>query len=668
MASRPARVVPLLAALLLAASLPAPVAGAQQPTTVRVVWSNAADFAACFRDGNIDVTTEPGAVRLAPTLAIAHGTGNHAAKLTIASNQVARKIFRLAKPAPNNAELFVSGRVAKADFNGSEIACRYLDGVGWSAAPVPGPLLRHGENIVEFGPGTVLAFDTDEAPPRFSQLADSTGQTAQPAPGEFLVHLRLRQHSPQGTITSEVIDLANPRGEDRICPLLKVRSVRFFGPVSGSTPGATRLRFEIEGRTGPTSRPDGRWTEWSAGRLRGNRFAQWRASLTMAPPKQWGRQQRADSPVLKGVSMVAKVVSVATAEGHGLTLKELRNQRIIRSSYPFTHQTPSPKLARLRSEWKLDDVIAGGKTEFEQLVLLRNWVRNQWPHNEGSCRRPWDAIDILSAPAGDHGMCVHYGVTYAQCALALGFNARQVLLKNHYVADVWSNDHGKWVLMDVEAVQPEGWERYGTALYWNRERDEPMSIVDLHREAWVRNRPDNIIQKLAMTETDGTFRVHDRVYEQDQYRNFHHTAQFTRNNYLDQLEPWERQHGVDYYRSDEYLWWQDTAEPIVAHFTRHTNRDGDFLWTVNQAAITLTATDTADRLTVLLDTVTPNLQGYRYRINGGEWQRAPGDGTDPHSRRASLTWELRAGDNTLEVKPRNLFDRDGIVSRVTVVR
>jgi len=102
--------------------------------------------------------------------------------------------------------------------------------------------------------------------------------------------------------------------------------------------------------------------------------------------------------VLERVIVQATVAVLADPGDMGLMLKEFDNQRIVRSSYRYSFQTPSPKLARLREMFDLDQVVAAGKSDMERLVLLRNWVRHQCPHNEGSCRRPWDAINILSSP------------------------------------------------------------------------------------------------------------------------------------------------------------------------------------------------------------------------------------------------------------------------------
>src|SRR5262249_60585438 len=59
------------------------------------------------------------------------------------------------------------------------------------------------------------------------------------------------------------------------------------------------------------------------------------------------------------------------------------------TSVPFVYQEPSPRLKLLRERYKLDQVVAPGKTEMEQLMLLRHWVRNQWHSAWGSDAASW---------------------------------------------------------------------------------------------------------------------------------------------------------------------------------------------------------------------------------------------------------------------------------------
>ena len=632
-----------------------PASGARD-AAVRLEVDSFEDFDACTRDRGIDVHTSKGSVTLAPTDYIVHDTGDRIAKVQFGGGRVGKKVFELDALGAAKAELYVFAGTGKATFNGRPIVFR---GGGWTMADIRPDLLKIGPNEVVFQEGFALAQDLDKAPPRYSFLSGDAGRTWRPAQGEFLAHLRLLRHPAQGVITSDVIDLANPRGEAIICNLIKVNKVSITG--KGRGPAGTSI--VLEARSGDTLRPDAAWTDWlKASNALPARYVQWRATLKTS--------DRAATPVLEQVVIAADTTVLAEP---AVTLKEFDTQKIVRSSYGYTFQGPSAKLARLREQFTLDEVVASGATEMEKLVLLRNWVRRQWPHNEGSCTRPWDAIDILSAPAGDHGMCVHFAVAFTQCALALGYNARQIVLQHHYVSDVWSNEHQEWVLMDVEAVQPEGWDRHGTALYVSKETGEPLTALDLHRardRALARNADlvEDVVQIMHMTDQAGEHRPYERQYAPKEYNNFWHFAYTPRNNYLDQLEPWEVAHGVDSYRSEDYLWWKDGAMELVPEYSNQTNRAGDLYWTVNQAAVTVTATEQPDRLAVALDTVTPNLEGYLCRLDGGEWQLLRGEGDDPHSRRAFLNWTLHAGVNTLEVKPCNLFGLDGILSKAVVER
>ena len=648
-------VVAVTAALLALAHFAAAAAAAEE-ATVRLVVDSFEDFDACVRDGNVDVHTSKGSVMLAPTEYVVHDVGNRISKVRLSARRLGMKVFELDTLGASKAELHIFGGTGDAAFNGQAI--EFAGGPGWTAAALKAGLLKRGRNELVFRTGSI-AQDLAKAPPMHSFLSADGGKTWQPAAGEFLVHLRLFRHPAEGRITSEVIDLANPNGEDAVCPLIKVKSVSITGEERA--PAGTSVT--LEARSGETPRPDGSWTTWGpAAEVRAARYVQWRATLRT--------QDRTRTPVLERVAVAADTETIARPAA---TLNEFDNQWIVRSSYGYTFQPPSAKLERLRKQFKLDEVVAAGKTDMERLILLRNWVRRQWPHNEGSCARPWDAIDILSAPKGDHGMCVHFAVAYTQCALALGFNARQVILKNHYVSDVWSNEHGKWVLMDVECVQKEGWDRYGTALYVSKKTGKPMTALELHRArdralAQEKDVVDDVVQVIYMTDEKGEHKPYERQYGPTDYNNFWHFAYPPRNNYLDQLAPWEVAHGVDYYHSEGYLWWKDDALEVVPEYSWQTSREGDLYWTVNQAQITLTATEQPDRLTVSLDTVTPNLEAYLYRLDGGEWKPLRGEGDDPHSRRATFEWTLKEGLNTLEAKPRNAFGRDGVVSKAVVAK
>ncbi|MEO8207266.1 MAG: transglutaminase-like domain-containing protein, partial [Chthoniobacterales bacterium] len=375
------------------------------------------------------------------------------------------------------------------------------------------------------------------------------------------------------------------------------------------------------------------------------------------------------TPTLEQIVVSANAQVNSISEASGITLEKFENQHIVRSSLPYSYQRPSEKLTELRNRYKLDEVIAPGKTEWEQLVLLRNWVRRQWPQNEnGAYERDWNALEILGAPDGHHGMCVHYGIAFTQCAAALGFNARPLILQNHFIADAWSNDNEKWVAMDVEAaVKPT----HDTAHYIDTTTKKPLSILEVHK-AFHHALQDGKSQIDTVTQV--YYADANGKSQEMELRSFPMTylvpKRFLyppRNDYLDHPEPSEEAHGCDNYHSSAYYWWRSEfpagEEP---EYPFKTNREGDLFWTLNQAQLTLTASDKKDVLNVTAETFTPNVKDFEYKTDRGDWKPLAGKGNDPDNRVTTLEWSLHPGKNQLWVRPVNVFDRKGITSYVEV--
>lgn len=631
---------------------------------------SAADFEPFFRDSAIDLHSAPGAITLRRETCLPGPVGNKLAGgingLTrLATNRLARKTFTLPDDRTGESDLYAfPGRPGKAWLNGAplEFAPVYPHS-GWTHATLSTNLLKAGVNEVVFGEGMTLSQDR-ETRAGTSFFSTDGGKAWKPADGgEFLVQIRLRRYPPKGVITSPVIDTASPSASETIAPLFKVRSLtvqwRALVPASGSA--------LVEARSGPSPWPDPAWSPWApADRVLPARFIQVRATLGTASGDR--------APALTRLTVTAKGEAVATAESQGLLLRDFRNLPLVRSSYPYAFQRPSAKLKRLREEYTLDDVVAGGQTDLDKAILLRNWVRSRWSCNDaGSGKRTWDALEILGAPEGQHGMCVHFATAFYQCALALGFNARPVILANHFVADIWCRELGKWVLMDVESVLREGYLLHGTAFYRQAATREPLGTLELHQavlraqQAGESNVSD-VIQVYARDTDAGPFTVTEAVRGPDSglgaFRSFSYPP---RNNYLDQLEPWEEMHGENHNHSNAFLGWR-TLPPFErdAHYSWKTDRAGDINWTVQTPHLYLTASETPGQLTVTADTVTPNLQSYRFAASGREPVLAPGDGIDPDSRRAVYLWRLEPGVNTLSVTTLNRFDRESRAATVSV--
>lgn len=635
------------------------------------------------RDSTL-VFDEDGVFTLAPVSYIINDTGNYIGWMKVDGQTVARKRFTLDRTGAKGADIYVYMGNGEASINGNALKFEPIShGMGgWSQANVPAEWLAEGENVITFTNGFRFGYDTDKGEAKFSDVSTDGGETWQPAKGELLVHVRVAGHPAKGTLTSPVFDFGNPYEHKYISPQLK--SVAYHLLYDAVAPEGTSIDVEVRGGDSPILttawRPllegfqamDQNKLSVEGGAISHTpRFVQVRLTLKST---SYDKTPTLASALLRG--QVA-VLSDPSRDSLGVTAME-NNDPLIIPSQAFTFQTQSPKLKQLREQFKLDDVVAAGTTEMEKFVLLRNWVRRQWPHNDnGAGTRTWDAIEILSAPAGQKGMCVHYGVTYTQCAVALGYQARQIILNGHYVSEIWSNEHQKWVLMDVETVNKEGWNRYGSAMYIDDRTGVPMSGKDLFNAVHSGNVSD-ITQELYMTtlppdgkeatEPIGEHVKYARKYDAAGFKPFTHIGYPDRNNYLDQLDPWEKAHGFDHYHSNSYMWWSDKPAGHTVEYSGVTMRDGDLDWTVNRAHVRLGATGNTTNLRTTIETFTPNIASINYRTGGkGEWKSLPIEGDGPH-RVTSMNWALETGGNILEVQPVTTFGTKGIVTRVEVLR
>ncbi len=162
---------------------------------------------------------------------------------------------------------------------------------------------------------------------------------------------------------------------------------------------------------------------------------------------------------------------------------------------PVRYEDPShPRLKELRERENLDAVVLPGRSEFENILAMKDWVAAQWPHSTPDPYPPWDAITILDWIRGGvtGGFCGQYSQVLLQALAAFGYQSRYIEIGSvdnpwaHFVVEVWSNDYNKWVVMDAD---------YNVHFM----RDGiPLSAIDLH-EALVRDRTSEITAVLGPT-------------------------------------------------------------------------------------------------------------------------------------------------------------------------
>src|SRR5262249_14991311 len=148
---------------------------------------------------------------------------------------------------------------------------------------------------------------------------------------------------------------------------------------------------------------------------RDHRWAQIRIELESAKPQQTPRLSGKLTLTVHSEKGKAKEKARASAA----RLKSVAPPPPV-TSVPFVYEGPSPRLKFLREKYKLDQVIAPGKTEMEQLMLLRYWVRNQWhtawQSHPAGWMPPWDSLIILRCKDDPDclTMCTHYACVFTQ--------------------------------------------------------------------------------------------------------------------------------------------------------------------------------------------------------------------------------------------------------------
>ncbi|MCM8815554.1 MAG: transglutaminase-like domain-containing protein, partial [Candidatus Omnitrophica bacterium] len=379
----------------------------------------------------------------------------------INSEIIAKKQFWLKNPLCLKAELFAFC-AAGLDLtcNGVRIKnSSKLHSSGWYVWNIPAGLLKKGLNEFVFTGNGMLLIEPSLYPNRSARSFDG-GKTWEfdvlgknNGDGEYLVRLRLEQYPEKGVATSKIYDLLAHADESLLHGrFITARKLKIS--CSSTLPSGTTIHFQYRCGDSKIFQTQS-WSAWEDLRRKGGfwltdktidkRFIQFRTILSTT---QYDR-----APSISQISIKMEV-EYKKAE-HSMGVIEYTQHQILETSIPFVYQESDSRTKVLRSMYGLDDVVKNGKTELERFVLLRNWARHTaekgWDWGTSMWCPPWDALVVLATNKQPVAlcMCTHYSTIFVQCAIALGYTARHVILDHHCVAEVWSDQFGKWVLMDT---------------------------------------------------------------------------------------------------------------------------------------------------------------------------------------------------------------------------
>lgn len=154
-------------------------------------------------------------------------------------------------------------------------------------------------------------------------------------------------------------------------------------------------------------------------------------------------------------------------------------------SNPFVYEDPEvPYLKDFRDHFGLSDLVAGVPSEYEAILKLGGWVGSQFDHGTDpvvgghSACSPVDLVE--EGRAGSDYWCEIAARIMVHAAASLSLPARVVTASTdgysweHAVAEIWSNDYGKWFIVDTDFNYV--YERHGI----------PLSAVELmqHGREW----------------------------------------------------------------------------------------------------------------------------------------------------------------------------------------
>jgi len=341
--------------------------------------------------------------------------------------------------------------------------------------------------------------------------------------------------------------------------------------------------------------------------------------------------------------------------GHSVTLTKLDSLPFVESDYTkrFHFDTfDNPKLKELRERYKLDEVVAPGKTEFEKQALLLDWVHHQFKKFGKPSANVKGALEILQAiDTGNTFFCAQYGDVMVSSAASLGWIDRSLALRRHQggnknggstehtSSEIWSNQYGKWVMFDP------------TANMYIEKDGIPQSAYEVRQEWFYHDGKDLVFlmgkERKKYKKTDLPVFVArfagfgDLTLDPDELDKYGFIGYVPNTNLMDAGPDYGKMFIVKDKLCEGTKWHERINPP---------NPGVDAYFPLDQAALTLAA-DGAN-VTASLKTMTPNFKEYQVRYDGGEWRAAPD----------KFVWILHPGVNRLEAKAVNQFGVDGPVS------
>ncbi len=353
------------------------------------------------------------------------------------------------------------------------------------------------------------------------------------------------------------------------------------------------------------------------------------------------------------------LVEAATKAGFQVREVRINIPRAAHSQVPFKSVDYDDKLlVTLKEQYPLQKVVSSARDEWTSQLLLKEWVHKAIPGGNPrvSARH---SLEILKLAAqGESFYCTHYTITYVECALALGWQARKIGVDrkhgsegmestHHGVAEVWSNQFGKWVVIDAQSN-----------LHFEK-RGIPLSAWEIRSE-WLKNHgadvdhmvgvPPKVIRKNPAIiwwnrshedETSAYF----WLYVED------HAVSKGAEEPTRLIFPQDSANaGLIWYQNDDSTHSAQKHMGYLKNLFLSTNRIEDAYWTVGLVEPVLTEVS-HQSIRLALGSYLPSRSGYAVSFDERDWQ--------PVKDEKSLHWTLKNGKNSLRLRTVSQGDAKG---------
>lgn len=347
-------------------------------------------------------------------------------------------------------------------------------------------------------------------------------------------------------------------------------------------------------------------------------------------------------------------------QGRKGTLTKLDGLPYLESEYTKRFKfddSSNPKLKELRERYKLDEVVASGKDEFDRQVLLMDWTHRQFKKFGRPSTKAQGALEVLKDIEGGHSFfCTQYGQVLISASASLGWVDRALALRRHQgrnknggstehtTTEIWSNQFRKWVMLDPTSnmylekagVPLNAWE-IRQEWFYNGGKDLVI-VVGKNRK---RYRKSDLPIYLATFEGFG-----DLTIDPDELDKYGFIGYIPNTDIMDS--------GYDYGRM--FIVKDALCDGTKWHTRKlPENPATDPYFPLGQSAMSLSLTD--GKLMVSLKSMTPNLERFEARIDGGNWESVI----------RTFAWKVKRGTNRLEVRTVNAFRVTGPISTAEVV-